>query len=149
MNEPVGTIAIVCPDEEPLLAMVSLMAPAVAMGNTTVIIPSERYPLLATDFYQILETSDLPGGVVNFVTGSREELSPPLAKHLNVDGMWYFGSGEGSSMVELEAAENMKRTWVSFGKAYDWFSDEQVAGKHVLRHASEVKNIWIPYGDQT
>lgn len=149
MNEPVGNLAIVCPDEEPLLAMISLMAPAIAMGNTTIIIPSERYPLLATDFYQILETSDLPGGVVNIVTGSRDDLTAPLAKHLNVDGMWYFGSSEGSTMVEREAAANMKRTWVSFGKAYDWYSDEQVAGKHVLRHATEVKNIWIPYGDQT
>ena len=73
----------------------------------------------------------------------------PLAKHLNVDGMWYFGSTEGSAMVEKEAAANMKRSWVSFGKAYDWFSDEQVTGGHVLRHATEVKNIWIPYGDQT
>lgn len=149
MNEPVGTLAIVCPDEAPLLAMVSLVGPAIAMGNTTIVVPSERYPLLATDFYQILETSDLPGGVVNIVTGSRDALSPPLAKHLNVDGMWYFGSSEGSKMVEFEAAENMKRSWVSFGKAYDWMSDEQVAGKHVLRHATEVKNIWIPYGDQT
>ena len=75
MNEPMGVIGIACPDEAPLLAFTSLWAPAVAMGNRVVIVPSERYPLSATDFYQVLETSDMPDGVVNIVTGARDGLA--------------------------------------------------------------------------
>ncbi|HLL81723.1 MAG TPA: aldehyde dehydrogenase family protein, partial [Longimicrobium sp.] len=79
MHEPIGVVAIACPDEAPLLGFVSLVAPAIAMGNSVVVIPSERHPLAATDFYQLLDTSDVPGGVVNIVTGRRDELSETLA----------------------------------------------------------------------
>lgn len=148
MKEPVGTLAIVCPDDAPLLGFISLLAPAMAMGNTSVVIPSERYPLLATDFYQILETSDVPGGVVNIVTGPHPDLAPVLAKHDNVDGIWYHGSAPLSADIEELSAGNIKRTWVNHGRAYDWYDAEQGAGEHLLRHATEVKNIWLPYGDQ-
>jgi aldehyde dehydrogenase (NAD+) len=148
MNEPVGVMGIVCPDEAPLLAFVTMISHAIAMGNSTIVIPSERYPSFATDFYQILETSDLPAGVVNIVTGDRDSLAKPLAKHLGVDGLWYFGSADGAKMVETEAAENMKRTWVSYGKAYDWFDTKTLSSRMILEKAVEVKNIWVPYGDQ-
>ena len=72
-------IGIVCPDDAPLLGFVSLVAPAIAMGNTVVIVPSERHPLAATDLYQVLETSDVPAGVVNIVTGARDALATTLA----------------------------------------------------------------------
>ncbi|MCH8860970.1 MAG: aldehyde dehydrogenase family protein [Proteobacteria bacterium] len=149
MNEPVGIIGIACPDEAPLLAFVSLMAPAIAMGNRVVMLPSQRYPLLATDFYQILETSDVPAGVVNIVTANRDDLAVVLAKHDNVDGLWFHGGTEASAEIERQAGGNMKRVWTSGDKAYDWFDTEQGEGRHILRHATEVKNIWIPYGDQT
>ena len=148
MKEPAGVLGIACPDEAPLLAFVSLVAPAIAMGNRTIVIPSERYPLLATDFYQILETSDLPSGVINIVTGYRDELIQVLAKHDGVDGVWYHGTEEGSAEVERLSADNIKRTWVNNGLSYDWRDAEQGAGTHILRHATEVKNIWLPYGDQ-
>ncbi len=147
MNEAVGTLAVVCPDEAPLLAFVTLTAFAIAAGNTTVVIPSERYPLLATDFYQILETSDVPGGVVNIVTGERDAMAAPLCKHYGVDGMWYFGSRDGCAVVEREAAENMKRTWLNYGKVYDFTSNVQFAARTMMERGSEVKNIWVPYGD--
>lgn len=147
MNEAVGTLAIVCPDEAPLLAFVTLTAFAIAAGNTAVVIPSERYPLLATDFYQILETSDVPGGVVNIVTGERDAMATPLCKHYGVDGMWYFGSRDGCAVVEREAAENMKRTWLNYGKAYDFTSNTQFGARTMMERGSEVKNIWVPYGD--
>lgn len=147
MNEPIGILGIACPDESPFLGMISLMAPAIAMGNRVVLLPSERYPLLASDFYQILETSDLPSGVVNIVTAHKDDLSLILAKHDNVDGLWYFGSQEQCKAIETEAAYNMKRTWVSYGKAYDWYNRQQTSGEYVLRKACEVKNIWIPWGD--
>ncbi|NVJ97447.1 MAG: aldehyde dehydrogenase family protein [Alphaproteobacteria bacterium] len=147
MNEPVGTLGIVCPDEQPLLAFVTVMAFSVAAGNTAVIIPSQRYPLLATDFYQILETSDMPGGVVNIVTGARDAMAMPMAKHYGVDGIWYFGSREGCADIEKAAADNMKRTWLNYGKAYDWTNGEQMSARGLMEKASEVKNIWVPYGD--
>lgn len=147
MPEPVGTLAIVCPDEYPLLAFISTVIPALAMGNTVIVVPSEKYPLLATDFYQILETSDVPGGAINIVTGHRDELTDTLAKHDNVDGIWYFGSKEGSKMIEIESAANMKRSWVSFGKHRDWMNSQQGMGREFLRKATEIKNIWIPYGE--
>lgn len=147
MNEAVGTLGIVCPDEKPLLAFVTLMAFAMATGNTSVIIPSERYPLLATDFYQILETSDVPAGVVNIVTGPRDAMAAPLAKHYGIDGIWYFGTREGCADVEKLAADNMKRTWLNYGMAYDWTDSQQMNAKGLLEKGTEVKNIWVPYGD--
>ena len=147
MNEPIGALGVLCPDESPLLAFVTLCAYAIAAGNTVVAIPSPRYPLLATDFYQILETSDLPGGVINIVTGERNEMAMPMAKHYDLEGVWYFGDADGSAAVENAATENMKRTWLNSGKAYDFFSEEQFAPALMMRRATEVKNIWIPYGD--
>ncbi len=147
MNEPLGVMGVVCPDEAPLLNFVSLVAPPVAMGNRVVALPSERYPLLATDFYQVLDTSDVPGGVLNIVTGPRESLARTLAQHDDVDGMWYVGSAEGSARVERESVGNLKRTWVNYGKRRDWFDAEQGQGLEYLRRATQVKNIWVPYGE--
>jgi len=148
MKESVGILGLVCPDEAPLLGFVSLFAPAMAMGNRSVIIPSEKYPLLATDFYQLFDTSDVPGGVVNIVTGRREELTKTLAEHDEVDGIWYFGSdASGSALVEKSSTGNLKRTWVNNGKQRDWLDRNQAEGEEFLRHAVEIKNVWIPYGE--
>src|SRR6266487_707136 len=147
MNEPIGVIGMACPDEYPVLGFISLVAPAIAMGNTVVVIPSQRSPLSATDCYQVFETSDLPDGVVNIVTGERDPLCQVLADHDDVDAMWYFGSAEGSKMVELASAGNMKRTWVSYGHARNWLDAEQGEGEEFLRESTQVKNIWVPYGE--
>ncbi len=147
VNEPIGVIGIACPDEMPLLGFVSLMAPAIARGNTVVMIPSQKYPLSATDFYQVLDTSDVPGGVVNIVTGDRDHLMKTLVQHEDVDSVWYFGSAEGSYHVENESAANMKRTWVGYGLPRDWMSREQGEGHEFLHEATQVKNIWVPTGE--
>lgn len=149
VNEPLGVVGIACPDIFPLLSFVSLVAPAIAMGNRTVVVPSQRYPLLATDFYQILETSDVPGGVVNIVTGQRDTLTKVLAEHHQVDGLWYHGTVEGSERVEHASASNLKRTWVNNGKAIDWMSTAHGEGRQFLRQSCQVKNIWLPYGDES
>ena len=146
MNEPLGVMGIACPAEAPLLALVSLVAPAIAMGNRVVVLPSEPHPLAATDFYSVLETSDVPDGVVNIVTGARDPLSKVLAEHDEVDGMWYFGSREGATAVERASASNMKRTWAEW-EPRDWSSAHDGAGRELLRRATQVKNIWIPYGE--
>jgi aldehyde dehydrogenase (NAD+) len=147
VNEPVGVLGIACPDEPALLAFVSLMAPAIARGNTVVMIPSRTYPLSATDFYQVLDTSDVPPGVVNIVTGDREHLTKTLIQHEDVDGVWYFGTAEGSYHVEYESAANMKRTWVNYGLPRDWASPTEGAGHEFLHEATQVKNIWVPTGE--
>jgi aldehyde dehydrogenase (NAD+) len=147
MNEPMGTIAIVCGDEYPLLQLVSLIAPAVAMGNTVVVVPSQKHPLAATDLYQVLDTSDVPGGVVNIVTGIASELAPVLAAHDGVDAVWYFADASGEAAVERASAGNMKRTFSAHGHARDWTSAEQGEGRELLREATQVKNIWVPYGE--
>ncbi len=147
MREPVGILGIGCPDGLPLLGFVSLVAPAIAMGDRVVAIPSERHPLAATDFYQVLDTSDLPGGVVNIVTGARDALSHTLADHDEVDAVWYFGTAEGGAAVERAAAGNLKRVWTNNGRERDWFDVDQGEGHEFLRHATHVKNVWIPYGE--
>lgn len=145
--EAIGVIAIICPNDVPLLGMISLVAPAIARGNTVIVIPSESYPLSATDFYQVLDTSDVTDGVVNIVTGNVAHLTKTLAEHDAVDAIWYFGDAEGSQQVEYRSASNMKRTWVSYGSTRDWYDAQQGAGETFLRHATQVKNIWIPNGD--
>jgi aldehyde dehydrogenase (NAD+) len=147
MPEPLGVLAIVCPDEAPLLAFTSTVAHAIAMGNTVVAVPSERWPLAATDLYQVMETSDVPGGVVNIVTGRRDELAQVLAAHDDVDGIWYFGSAAGSADVERLSSGNMKRTWVANGRRRDWTDPRHGEGEEFLRRATQIKNIWVPYGE--
>jgi aldehyde dehydrogenase (NAD+) len=144
MNEPLGVIGIACPDEAPLLGLVSLLAPAIAMGNRVVVIPSERHPLAATDFTQVLETSDLPDGVVNIVTGARDPLALVLAEHGNVDAVWHFGGSEGGKAVEVVSAEDLKRTWVC--GPVSWLDPGEGEGRAFLHQATQVKNIWVPYG---
>ncbi|WP_181153637.1 aldehyde dehydrogenase family protein [Brucella pituitosa] len=146
MNEPWGVMGIVCPDEAPLLSFVSLILPAIAMGNRTVVVPSSRHPLIAGDFYQVLDTSDVPGGVVNIVTGERDLLTKTLAEHDEVAALWYFGSREGSAMVEKASAGNLKATWVSNGRQPNWLNKTEGQGRDYLRRAIQVKNIWVPYG---
>jgi len=148
MNEAIGTLAIILPDEVPLLAFATTVAHAIAAGNSTVVVPSQRYPLLATDFYQILETSDVPAGVVNIVTGAHADLVLPLAQHYGVDAIWHFADAATGKAVEAAAADNMKRTWIAGGKAYDWADAAQFNSRSLMMRGYEVKNIWVPYGDQ-
>jgi len=146
MNEPIGVIGIACPDEYPLLGMVSLAAPAIATGNTTIVIPSQAFPLAATDFYSVLETSDVPAGVINIVTGDKDALARVLAEHDDVEAVWYFGAQDGVRITELASASNMKRTWATWHDR-DWLDAKDGEGREFLRAATQVKNIWVPYGE--
>ncbi len=146
MNEPVGVIGIACPEEEPLLGFVSLVAPAVAVGNAVIAIPSEAHPLAATELYTVLDSSDVPAGVINIVTGAKDALAKVLAEHDDVDAVWYFGNQAAGAEVERASAGNMKRTWVEW-HARDWMDATRGEGREFLREATQVKNIWIPYGE--
>ncbi len=143
MNEPWGVMGIVCPNEAPLIGFVSLVMPAIAMGNCVVVAPSAAHPLSATDFYSVLDTSDVPGGVVNIVTGDGATLAKTLAEHDGVDALWFVGASEGAKMVEAASAANLKATWTS-AAPLDW---REAQGREFLRRATQVKNIWTPYGE--
>lgn len=143
LHEPVGIIAALCPDEAPLLGLVSLMAPAIAMGNTVILAASDPFPLAATDFYQVLETSDLPAGVVNILTGAHGDLARPLAGHMDVDAIWAFDTTP-PALLEKESTGNLKRTWTN-PQARDWLAEGE--GREFLARATEVKTVWVPYGE--
>ncbi len=145
MREACGVIGALCPDDVPLLGLVSVMAPAIAMGNRVVLVASEPFPLVATDFYQVLETSDVPGGVVNILTGNHAELAPALATHMDVEAVWSFSGADVSAAIESGGAGNLKRTWVNNGLAREWMGAEG-AGRDFLDAATEVKTVWVPYG---
>lgn len=146
MNEPVGVVAVAAPDEAPLLGFVSTIAPLLATGNAVVALPSEPHPLAATDLYTVFESSDVPAGVVNIVTGAKDALAKTLAEHDDVEGFWYWGTAAGAKAVEFASASNMKRTWCH-ASPVDWYQDVEGEAREFLREASQVKNIWVPYGE--
>ncbi len=144
--EPYDAIGISCPDEAPLLGFISTVIPAIAMGNRVIVTPSPAHPLSALDLYQVLDTSDVPGGVVNIVTGDRDTLADTMARHDGVDAMWYFGSADGGAMVEELSAGNLKPAWTNHGKVRDWHDPAQGQGEEFLRQATQIKTVWTPFG---
>jgi len=147
MNEPIGTVGVICPASTPLLGFFSMVLPLISVGNTVVAIPSERYPLIAGDLYQVFETSDLPGGVVNLVTGRSSELLKVLAEHDDLDALWCYGDDAMCAAAKALSAGNLKQVWTNEGRAIDLFSADQGEGRTYLQHAYQVKNIWVPYGE--
>jgi aldehyde dehydrogenase (NAD+) len=147
MNEAVGAIGILAPSEAPLLGLLSLVLPAIAVGNTVVAVPSERYPLIIGDIYQLLDTSDVPAGVVNLVAGRPAELLKTLAEHDGIEAIWCFRSNEEADFARAASIGNMKQVWTNDGHEYDWFNPTQAEGRWFLQHATQVKNIWVPYGE--
>jgi aldehyde dehydrogenase (NAD+) len=144
MNEPFGIMGILCPEEAPLLGFVSLVMPALATGNRVVAVPSSRHPLAATDFYQIVDTSDVPDGVLSMVTGNASELAKTLADHDEVAALWNFNGGVDAALVDKASSGNLKPVWN--GGAPNWLSPE-AQGREFLRRSTQVKNIWVPYGE--
>lgn len=147
MNEPIGTVGIICPQEAPLLGFLSLVLPAIVTGNTVIAVPSEIYPLITGDLYQLFDTSDLPGGVVNIVTGYSTQLLKVLAEHDDVDAIWCFSDEASADAAKSFSTGNLKQVFTNEGRAIDWFDVKQSEGRWFLRHATQVKNIWVPYGE--
>src|SRR6185437_14121967 len=116
------------------------------LGVLGIVAPPEPHPLSMTDFYQVLETSDVPSGVVNIVTGDAASLARTLAEHDGVDGLWCCATAEISAMVEKASVGNLKQTWTSRGLAFDLADTERFGGDYFLAKATQVKNVWIPYG---
>jgi aldehyde dehydrogenase (NAD+) len=147
MNEAIGNVGIICPNEVPLLGFLSLVIPALAVGNTVIAVSSESYPLITGDLYQLFDTSDLPGGAVNIVTGSASQLLKTLAEHDDVDAVWSFTDEASAAAAKKHSVGNLKQVWTNEGRLIDWFDPKQAEGRWFLEHATQVKNIWVPYGE--
>jgi aldehyde dehydrogenase (NAD+) len=147
MKEPIGAVGIICPGDTPLLGFLSLVMPAISAGNTVIAIPSEKYPLITGDLYQVFETSDLPDGVVNIVTGRAPELMKTLAEHDDVDAIWSFTDEASAAAVKTLSVGNLKQVFTNEGRAINWFDVKQGEGRWYLDHSVQVKNIWVPYGE--
>ncbi len=146
MVEPIGVLAILAPPCRPLLGSIALLAPAIAMGNPVVLVPSEPSPLSVTDLYQVIETSDVPAGVINIVTGPTATLAKTLAEHDGVDALWCAADAPTSTMVEKASTGNLKQTWTTRGLYFDLADKPKFEGDYFLRRATQVKNVWVPYG---
>jgi len=147
MNEPIGTVGVICPKEAPLLGFLSLVMPLLAMGNTVVAVPSESYPLITGDLYQLFDTSDMPGGAINIVTGYVSQLLKTLAEHDDVDGLWCYGDEAMVAAAKAMSTGNLKQVWTNEGRVIDWFNSKHAEGRWFLEHGTQVKNIWVPYGE--
>lgn len=138
MKEPTGVIAALCPDAHPLFGLIRLMAPAIAMGNTFIASASQPFPFAATALYQVLDTSDVPAGVVNILTGPHTSVAGTMAQHMDINALWSFADPALAPMLREGSAMNLKRTWIG---------TRLPEVQEVLESATEIKNIWIPYGE--
>ncbi len=146
MNEPVGTVAVRCADRTPLAGVAGPIAAALSQGNVAVVVLPERFPVPGLDFVQVMETSDIPAGAVNVLSGIHREVMPTLAAHDDVDQVWDFVADELSGDAERLSAGNLKRVWVDREGAVDWLAPSARQGDLLLRKGTRVKNIWVPYG---
>ena len=144
MPEPTGVVAIVVPDQPPLLAMISLLAPVILTGNTAVVIASERHPLPALTFAEIVATSDIPPGVVNVLAGKRRELAPHAASHFDVNAI-IDGSGDRDGVLAGGTAVNLKRYTARTLAPRDWLTSKAEHPYWIL-DTIEFKTAWHPIG---
>ncbi len=146
VTEPMGIVGVLAPDEAPLLALVSLIAPVITSGNTVVALASSTQPYPAIVLGEMLATSDLPGGVVNLLTGFRKEIVPTMATHTHLRAIVGVANADERKTLKLGAAESVKR--VKLHKAeepVDWFS-EKAQSLYELRDTLEFKTTWHPVG---
>lgn len=143
IREPIGVLGMRAPDDSPLLGLVTLLGSALAMANTAVVVAG-KHSMTAMDLVQVIQHSDIPSGVVNVLTAvSPDAAAKVMAEHEDADGIWFFGTTEGSKMIEAASASNMKQTWASYGTRVDWGTMRM---EKLLLRSTQVKNIWVPYG---
>ena len=147
MNEAIGTVGVICPTDAPLLGFLSLVMPLLAVGNTVIAVPSEAYPLITGDLYQLFDTSDLPAGALNIVTGYVSQLLKTLAEHDDIDAIWCYGDEPTVASAKAMSTGNLKQVWTNEGRLINWFDPKVAEGRWFLEHATQVKNIWVPYGE--
>ena len=148
LKENLGVLAIILSDHDPLLSLVTCMSAAFATGNAQILVPSQKTSLLATELYQVLDTSDVPGGYINILTAKDNELNSTLSKHENIDGIWYFGKSQNSQTdIIKNSTSNIKRYWCPNEKNIDWLNTSKKFLDEFLYQSTQIKNIWIPYGE--
>ena len=148
MKEPLGVMTSILSDDSPLLNLVTVMGSVFSTGNTNIIVPGQKTSLIATELYQVLDTSDVPGGYVNILTAKENELNKTLSQHENIEGIWYFGadSSQRSNIIK-NTTSNLKRYWCPEEKHVDWTNTSEQFLNEFLYQSTQVKNIWIPYGE--
>ena len=148
MKEPLGVMTSILSDDSPLLNLVTVLGSVFSTGNTNIIVPGQRTSLIATELYQVLDTSDVPGGYVNILTAKENELNKTLSQHENIEGIWYFGadSAQRSNIIK-NTTSNLKRYWCPEEKHVDWTNTSEQFLNEFLYQSTQVKNIWIPYGE--
>jgi acyl-CoA reductase-like NAD-dependent aldehyde dehydrogenase len=144
VTEPMGVVGVIAPDSPPLLGLLSMVAPVIASGNTVVALASEKVPYPAILLGEMLATSDLPGGVVNLLTGFRRELVPTFATHAHIRAIYAAADGDDRKALRLGAAASVKRVRFT-DRAPDWFA-ESAQGLDAIRDFVELKTIWHPIG---
>lgn len=148
MKEPLGVMTSILSDDSPLLNLVTVMGSVFSTGNTNIIVPGQKTSLIATELYQVLDTSDVPGGYVNILTAKENELNKTLSQHENIEGIWYFGADSAQrSEIVKNTTSNIKRYWCPEEKYLDWTNASEEFLNEFLYQSTQVKNIWIPYGE--
>ena len=148
VKEPIGVVANILNDDFPLLSLITTLGANFAAGNASIIVPGQNTSLLATELYQLLETSDVPAGYINILTTKQNSLNKILAEHENIDGIWYFSENNNERLKVIQSTtSNLKRSWCPQSKNLDWSSKEEDFLEEFLYQSTQVKNIWIPYGE--
>ena len=148
VKEPIGVVANILNDDYPLLSLITTLGSNFAAGNASIIVPGQKTSLLATELYQLLETSDVPAGYINILTTKQNSLNKILAEHENIDGIWYFSENNNERLKVIQSTtSNLKRSWCPQSKNLDWSSKEEDFLEEFLYQSTQVKNIWIPYGE--
>ncbi len=148
VKEPIGVVANILNDDFPLLSLITTLGANFAAGNASIIVPGQNTSLLATELYQLLETSDVPAGYINILTTKQNSLNKILAEHENIDGIWYFSENNNERLKVIQSTtSNLKRSWCPQSKNLDWSSKEEYFLEEFLYQSTQVKNIWIPYGE--
>ena len=148
VKEPIGVVANILNDDYPLLSLITTLGSNFAAGNASIIVPGQKTSLLATELYQLLETSDVPAGYINILTTKQNSLNKILSEHENIDGIWFFSENNNERLKVIQSTtSNLKRSWCPQSKNLDWSSKEEDFLEEFLYQSTQVKNIWIPYGE--
>ncbi|XP_026062403.1 aldehyde dehydrogenase family 16 member A1-like isoform X1 [Carassius auratus] len=149
-SEALGVLGVILPNTKPLLSLVSLLGAALAMGNAVIMVPSEKCPLPALEFIQVLQASDIPGGLVSIITGGRDQLTHAFANHSVIQSIWYWGSKEGCQFLQYSCVSPLKRLWLNCEEeeereaGQNWTSSNPSLQEELWRKAVVWKSIWIP-----
>ena len=148
MKEPLGVIASILNNNLPLLNLITVVGSIFSTGNSNIVVPGQKTSLIATELYQVFDTSDVPDGYINILTSKENALTSTLSLHENIDGIWYFGKDKSAkSDLIRNTVSNLKRFWCPEEQDIDWFSKNESFLNEFLHQSTQIKNIWIPYGE--